>query len=83
MHYDFTGEIGKLYESSIFAGTALQKNGDLALEMLVLVPRSAGLECVFSSVGFVHSDLRNRLGPEKVAWDVLVTKYDFTVFSIF
>ena len=28
---------------------------------------SAGIERVFSSMGFVHSDLRNRLDSEKVA----------------
>ena len=39
---------------------------DLSLEMLVLVPSSAGLERVFSTMGFIHTDLRNRLGTEKV-----------------
>ena len=39
--------------------------GLLAIRILSLPPSSAGLERVFSSLGFVHSDVRNRLGHEK------------------
>ena len=39
---------------------------ELAQTLLNVVPSSAGLERIFSSMGFVHSDLRNRLAPEKV-----------------
>ena len=40
---------------------------DLCEIAAALVPSSAGIERVFSSMGFVHSDLRNRLFSEKVA----------------
>ena len=40
---------------------------ELALRLIGLVPSSAGVERVFSSMGFVHSDMRNRLGHDKVA----------------
>ena len=39
---------------------------ELMITMLKLIPSTAGLERVFSTMGFVHSDLRNRLGSEKV-----------------
>ena len=31
-----------------------------------MAPSSAGLESVFSSMGHVHSEIRNRLNSEKV-----------------
>ena len=31
-----------------------------------MAPSSAGLERLFSSMGYVHSDIRNRLDPERV-----------------
>ena len=43
-----------------------EKIADLSLKMLRLIPSTAGLERVFSTMGFVHCDLRNRLDPEKV-----------------
>ena len=36
------------------------------LKLIALIPSSAGLERAFSTMGFIHSDLRNKLGPEKV-----------------
>jgi len=38
----------------------------LLLKCLALRPSSAGIERIFSTMGFVHSDLRNRLSHEKV-----------------
>ena len=37
----------------------------LAMKLLTLPPSSAAIERVFSTLGFVHSDVRNRLGQEK------------------
>ena len=39
---------------------------DLCLKMLKLVPTTAGFERALSTMGFFHSDLRNRLESEKV-----------------
>ena len=39
----------------------------LAMKLLTLSPSSAGIEGVFSTLGFVHSDVTNRLGQEKAA----------------
>lgn len=65
------GSIGcslrKFLKAQIIMG-ALQKDlGELCIRMISLVPSSAGIERVFSSMGFVHSDVRNRLQQEKVA----------------
>jgi hypothetical protein len=38
----------------------------IALKIFSLAPASASCERSFSSQGFIHSKLRNRLGPEKV-----------------
>ena len=43
------------------------KIGKLALKLYALPPSSAGIEPVFSTLGYVHSDIRNRLGQEKAA----------------
>ena len=48
-------------------GEMNEKLGSLAIRLLGLPPSSAGLERVFSSLGFVHTDVRNRLGYEKAA----------------
>ena len=39
----------------------------LAMKLLTLPPSSAGIERVFPTLGFVHSDVRNRLGQENAA----------------
>ena len=39
---------------------------ELMITTLKLIPSTAGLERVFSTMGFVHADIRNRLGSEKV-----------------
>ena len=39
---------------------------ELMITTLQLIPSTAGLERVFSTMGFVHVDIRNRLGSEKV-----------------
>ena len=41
--------------------------GKLVLKIYTLPPSSAGVERVFSTLGYVHSDIRNRLGQEKAA----------------
>ena len=38
----------------------------LSLEALSYIPSTGGPERMFSSMGFIHSDLRNRLDPAKV-----------------
>ena len=38
----------------------------LSLVLFSLVPSSAGIERIFSTMGHVQTDLRNRLNPEKV-----------------
>ena len=37
------------------------------MKVLGLPPSSVGIELVFSSLGFVHSDVGNRLRQEKAA----------------
>ena len=33
---------------------------------MAMVPSSAGLERIVSSMGYIHSEIRNRLDPEEV-----------------
>ena len=40
---------------------------DLAIKLKTLVPSSTGVELVFSSIEFNHTDLHNRLGYEEVS----------------
>ena len=37
----------------------------IAEDVLSLIPSSAGLECIFSSLGFVYDETSNRLSIEK------------------
>ena len=39
---------------------------ELLITTLTLIPSTTGLERVFSTRAFVHADIRNRLGSEKV-----------------
>ena len=51
--------------SQILTGEIGDKTGKLALKLYALPPLSAGIDRVFSTVGYVHSDIRDRLGQEK------------------
>ena len=48
----------------------------MMITTLNLVHSPAGLERVFSTMGFVHADIRNRLGSEKV------TKLEFCLRAL-
>ena len=57
----------KLIKSKSIFGAYLTLLMEFALDLLVMAPSSGGLERVFSTMGFVHSGLRNRFGTEKVS----------------
>ncbi|EMD37962.1 hypothetical protein CERSUDRAFT_29916, partial [Gelatoporia subvermispora B] len=44
----------------------------MAMRILSIVPNSAATERIFSAFGIVHTDIRNRLDPERVRKTVLV-----------
>ncbi|PCH34787.1 hypothetical protein WOLCODRAFT_51179, partial [Wolfiporia cocos MD-104 SS10] len=44
----------------------------LAMRILSIVPNSAATERIFSAMGIVHTDIRNRLDAERVRQTVLV-----------
>lgn len=48
---------------------------DLVTQLHTAVASSAGIERLFSTFGFIHSDVRNKLGNEKAAKLVTVFKY--------
>lgn len=48
---------------------------DLVTQLHTAVASSAGIERLFSTFGFIHSDVRNRLGTEKAAKLVTVFKH--------
>ena len=54
-------------KSQVLTGELSVKLGNVSEKILNLPPSSAGIERVFSSLGYVHSDVRNRLGQEKAA----------------
>ena len=62
-HLCFRSRVDKSQE---ILGNLEKELVELAVTLISIAPSSAGLERVFSSMGFVHSDLRNRLAPEKV-----------------
>ena len=47
----------------------------LALEMLCLLPSTSELKRFSSTMGFIHSDLHNRLGVQKVEKQTFVMRY--------
>ena len=49
-------------------GIISEELGTLAVTLEKLAPSSAGLERIFSTVGFIQNDLRNRLGMEKLTY---------------
>ena len=55
------------YKSQELLGNLQKELLELALTLLSIAPSSAGLERVFSLMGFVHSDLRNRFSCDKVS----------------
>ena len=59
-------KIDNFYRTQALIGNFAKELLDLALKLIALIPSSAGLERAFSTMGFIHSDLRNKLGPEKV-----------------
>jgi len=62
-----SSRVSHFLNSEILMGNLCETLGNLAHLLLVLVPSSAGVERVFSSMGFIHSESRNRLGHEKVS----------------
>ena len=58
--------LANFYKSQEMLGNMQKELTELALTLVSIAPTSAGLERVFSSMGFVHSDLRNRLSTDKV-----------------
>ena len=47
-------------------GKISKEIGEIALNMQKLSPSSAGLEIMFSTMGYIQDDLRNCLGMEKL-----------------
>ena len=67
----FTEATGAKVENFLKAQNLMMGNYDdgllqLSLEALSYIPSTGGLERMLSSMGFIHSDLRNRLDPAKV-----------------
>ena len=66
----FTEATGAKVENFLKAQNLMGNYDDgllqLSLEALSYIPSTGGLERMFSSMGFIHSDLRNRLDPAKV-----------------
>ena len=73
---EFIGSRKESYNSAQIATGEMQEQFGLLTIRILLPPTSAGLERVFPSLGFVHSDVRNRLGHEKA------TKLDFVMRSL-
>ena len=59
--------VADFIKSQVLTGELSVKLGNVSEKILNLPPSSAGIERVFSSLGYVHSDVRNRLGQEKAA----------------
>lgn len=58
-----------------FQGLIADEDIDAALQLHTAVASSAGVERIFSTYGFVHSKVRNRLGNEKAAKLVTIFKH--------
>ena len=52
-------------KAQVMTGQITQDFGDLSVLLFDLPPSSAGIERPFSSLGYVHSNVRNRFGQEK------------------
>ena len=63
-------DLCNFYKSQEQHGKMKRELMELAQTLISIAPTSAGLERTFSNMGFVHSELKNRLLPEKVAFCV-------------
>ena len=63
--YDFECDLLTFIEGHVLLGNYLKQMQKIAEDVLSLIPSSAGLELIFSSLGFVHDETRNRLSIEK------------------
>ena len=68
--YDEFKKIGDVkinfVKAQVLLGNLSEKLGNISEQLMAMVPSSAGLERIFSSMGYIHSEIRNRLDPEKV-----------------
>ena len=64
----------KFMRSQIALGKLSSKLIDVLMILHVLVPSSAGIERVFSTMGHIHSDKRNRLSAEKTTKLTFINK---------
>ena len=59
-------KLSNFVQAQVLLGNIPARLGQLIEEFIAMAPSSAGLERLFSSMGYVHSDIRNRLDPERV-----------------
>ena len=59
-------KLSNFVQAQVLLGNFPARLGQLIEEFIAMAPSSAGLERLFSSMGYVHSDIRNRLDPERV-----------------
>ena len=59
-------KITNFVKAQVLLGNLSEKLGNISEQLMAMVPSSAGLERIFSSMGYIHSEIRNRLDPEKV-----------------
>ena len=69
--YDEIKQIGDVnitnfVKAQVLLGNLSEKLGNISEQLMAMVPSSAGLERIFSSMGSFHSEVRNRIDPEKV-----------------
>ena len=64
----------KFMRNQVALGKISSKLSDVLMVLHVLVPSSAGIEPVFSTMGHIHSDKRNRLSAEKVTQLTFINK---------
>ena len=60
-------EIGNFYRAQVLMVTVPEVFSDMCLKLLALVPTSAGLERIFSTMGTVEDGKRNNLDSAKTA----------------
>ena len=63
--YDAECDLFKFIKGQVLLGNFSKELQKIAEDVLCLIPSSAGLERIFSSLGFVHDETRNRLSIEK------------------
>ena len=64
----------RLFILYIALGKLSSELSDVLMVLDVLVPSSAGIERVFSTMGHIHSDKRNRLSAEKTTKLTFINK---------